>query len=47
MDEELLQHLGVNEDEIVIDYGDIVSGNLIEDQYKILNVKVFFSKLTY
>ncbi|MGV8979690.1 hypothetical protein [Clostridium sp.] len=41
MDKGLVQYLGVNEDEIATNYGEIVSDNLLEDEYKILNVKVF------
>lgn len=41
MDKELLQSLGVKEDEIITNYGDRVSDNLLEDEYKILNVKMF------
>lgn len=41
MDKELLQCLGANEDEIVTNYGHTVADNLLEGEYKVLNVKVF------
>ncbi|MBW9158739.1 hypothetical protein [Clostridium tagluense] len=41
MDKELLQYLGANGKEVVTNYGDIDSEKLLDDEYKILNVKVF------
>ncbi|GCD11673.1 hypothetical protein [Clostridium tagluense] len=41
MDKDLLQYLGTNEKEVVTNYGDIDSEKLLDDEYKILNVKVF------
>ncbi|MBU3130806.1 hypothetical protein, partial [Clostridium tagluense] len=41
MDKELLQYLKANEKEVVTNYGDIDSEKLLDDEYKILNIKVF------